>query len=276
MNGQCAYCFKFGALRNSHAIPRAAFTAMLATGNGNAIGIPHGDGNAHLTSDTGDAPLLCDKCEQHFNREFDAPMINALKSLENEILTKGFRASIKFEANHLAHAVVSVAWRICLSPAFMYSEVMLNKRHMQELDALLRLPKGSILRNCTVKLGRLADVTPAASGGFGQDMMGQFIKTPEVYSIRTKPGGKLDRFALDWTMFGYLIHLIVPRLPYPKSKNFRGLKTNATQINAVHTDIFEYQPLVDALVAGYAAQEEERLSPTLKKRSAKLLTTKLP
>ena len=98
--------------------------------------------------------------------------------------------------------------------------------------------------------------------------MRQFIKVPEAYSIRTKSKGKFDRFALDWTMFGFLIHLIVPRLVYPKSKDFGGLKRNATQINAVHIDMFKYRPLRDALVAGYAAQEEGRLSPALKKRAA--------
>lgn len=252
----------------SHAIPRAAFTSMLA-GTGNAIGIPYGDGNAHLTSDTGDAPLLCDSCEQNFNRIFDGPLVNALKSLENGILANGFRESIASDANQLAHAAVSIAWRICRSPAQMYSEVKLSHPHMKELDRVLRLPSDSILRNCTVRLGRLADGTPTTSGGFGQELMKQFIKAPETYSLRTKSNGKLDRFAIDWTMFGFLIHLIVPRLPYPKSKDFGGLKPNSTQIKAVRVDMFKYRPLKDALVAGYAAQEEGRLSPSLKKRDAR-------
>ena len=242
---------------------------MLGTGNGNAIGIPYGDGNAHLTSDTGDAPLLCDSCEQYFNREFDAPLINALKSLENGIQASGFHAAIRFEANQLAHAVVAVAWRICRSPAHMYSEVVLSQQHMRELDELIRLPTDSILANCTVRLGRLADATPEACGGFGQEIMGQFIKTPQVYSMKTKSKGKFDRFALDWTMFGFLIHLVVPRFLYPRSKNFGGLKRGAEQINAVRVDIFKYPPLMDAMVAGYAAQEEGRLSPTLKKRDSR-------
>ena len=251
----------------SHAIPRAAFTAML-DGRGNAIGIPYGDGNAHLTSDTGDAPLLCALCEGKFNRDFDAPLINALKSLENRIQTAGFRSSIAFDANQLAHAVVSIAWRICLSPAHMYSEVKLSPPHIRELERLLRSPTDSILRNCTVRFGRLADGTPSASGGFGQELMGQFLKTPQAYSIRTKPSGKFDRFAMDWTMFGFPIHLIVPRLLYPKSKAFGGLKRNSKQVNAVRVDMLNYRPLMDALVAGYAAQEEGKLSPSLKKRDA--------
>lgn len=252
----------------SHAIPRAAFAPMLA-GSGNAISIPYSDGDAHLTSDTGDAPLLCDSCERDFNRNFDAPLINTLKSLENEIQTNGFQASIAFDANQLAHAIVSIAWRICRSPAYMYSGVKLSQPHMGEMERVLRLPSESILRNCTVRLGRLADGTPATSGGFGQELMKQFIETPEAYSIRTKPKGKFDRFAMDWTMFGFLIHLVMPRLLYPKSKDFGGLKPNSKQIKAVRTDMLKYRPLRDALVGGYAAQEEGRLSPSLKKRNTR-------
>jgi hypothetical protein len=268
MTGFCAFCGKLRQLRMSHAIPRAAFVTMLANG-GNAIGIPNGDGNAHLTSDTGDAPLLCEECEGEFNRKFDGPLTNALKALENEICNDGVRASVDFEANQLAHAIVSVAWRICRSSAHMYSEVALSNDHLRELTELLRRPTDSILNHCTVRLGRLTDPTPEASGGFDQTSMGQLVKTPQPYLLRTKRTGKFDRFALDWTMFGFLIHLIVPRFLYPRSKRFGGLKRGESRISAVPINIFEYAPLDDALMAGYAAHAEGRLSPALKKRDAK-------
>lgn len=268
MDGHCAYCFKYRPLMKSHAIPRAAFKALFA-GKGNAIGIPHGDGNAHLTSDSGEAPLLCNECEGDFNRDFDGLLTNSLKSLENEILTKGPRGSITSDADQLAHAVVSIAWRISQSPAPMYSEVNLSRSHRVELDRLVRLSSEDILKNCTVRIGRLTDGTPVASGGFDEELMKQFIKAPETHSIRLKRNREAKHFAMDWTMFGFLIHLIVPRLPYAKRKGFGGLRSKTKRIKAVSTDMFKYPPLMDALVAGYAAREEERLSPSLKKREAR-------
>lgn len=268
MNGKCAYCLRFGPLKMSHAIPKAAFTPLLTTGNGSAIGIPMDGGNAHLTSDTGAAPLLCQSCERDFNRNFDAPMINALKALENEIFAGGFQKSVSFAANQMAHAIVSVAWRICLSPATMYSEVTLSHRHMQELDGLMRLPSDEILQKCTVRLGRLSDSTPMATGGFSQELMKQFIKTPQTFSLRNKSKNAFNRFAIDWTMFGFLIHLVAPRLSYPNSKKFGGLKHNSNLIRAVEAEIFEYRPMRDALVAGYAAHAEGRLTAALKRRDA--------
>ena len=265
----CAYCSNYGNLSMSHAIPKAAFKTMLRAGSGKAIGIPKGDGDAHLTSDTGEAPLLCEKCENDFNRNFDGPLTNALKVLENEIKKQGLRTTIDFPANQMAHAVGSVAWRIARSDALMFSEVVLSPKHMEELDALIRLPSDEVLKHCTVRIGRLIDKTPRKSGGFGDELMGQFMKGPGVFSTQKKRNGKFGHFMMDWTMFGFIVHIIVPRLPYPKSKNFGGLKRGATQIRAVPVDMLEYPPMRDALVAGFAAQEEDRLSPALKKRADK-------
>lgn len=243
---------------------------MMKAGSGSAIAIPVGDGNAHLTNETGEAPLLCSSCESEFNRRFDAPLANALKRLENEILTHGVQASIDCSADQIAHALVAIAWRIARSPAPMYSEVRPSPRHQQELDRLVSLPTAEVLKHCSVRLARLVDPAADQNLGFRQEVMGQLIKTPQIHTIRTKQKGKSHGFGLDWTMFGFLINLVVPRLRYPRSKSFRGLKLGQTSISAVPTGVMEYAPLANALVAGYAAHAEGRVSPTLKRRSSRL------
>ena len=266
MRGYCANCFIHSDLRKSHAIPRAAFMAM-QSGKGNAIGIPYGDGNVHRTSNSGAAPLLCNSCEATFNQAFDAPITNALKTLENNILQDGIASLITYDANQLAHAIVAIAWRISISPAKLYTEVKLDSKHLAELYTLMRSPSTEILKKCTVRIARLSDNTSRANGGFDQKIMNQILKTPEVFSLQPKANGEFANFAMDWTMFGFLIHLIVPRLPYSKNKNFGGLKRNTNQIYAPPVDIFSYRPLRSALVAGYAADQEGRLSPSLKRRN---------
>ena len=66
-------------------------------------------------------------------------------------------------------------------------------------------------------------------------------------------------------MFGFLFHVIVPKIPYPRSKRFGGLKLGSKWIEAPPVDIFEYQPILDVLVAGYAKNAEGKLSPNLKR-----------
>lgn len=267
--GICACCSQYRELSMSHAIPRSAFMPIMKVGSGSAIGIPDREGNAHLTSDTGEAPLLCAACEGEFNRQFDGPLANALKTLENEILLQGVQASIEFSADQIAHAVVSIAWRVNRSPAPMYSGVKLHRIHELELDRLLKLPAPEVLKHCSVRVARLVDPSADLGKGFRQAVMGQFIKTPQIYTVRTKRRGKSHGFGMDWTMFGFLINLVVPRLTYPKSKSFGGLKPGQATIQAVPTDVLEYAPLGDALLAGYAAHAEGRMTPALKRRSSK-------
>lgn len=267
--GICPNCQNIRELRLSHAIPKAAYKPLLEAGRGQAIGIPGREGNAHLTSETGDAPLLCDECEGEFNRRFDGPATNALKRLENEILRNGIDARIDFSSDQLAHAVVSIAWRICLSPSQVFREVKPSRSHLNQLTNVLRLPSSEVLKHCSVRLGRLASISDKSADRFRNEKVGQLIKTPDIFSIKVKRYGKLDRFALDWTMFGFLVHCVVPRIPYPRSKSFKGLKRNSNQIWATEVDMLDYPPLRDALAAGYAASAEGRMSPALKRRSAK-------
>ncbi len=267
--GQCPYCLKLGKLCMSHAIPKSAFKTMMVVGNGNAIGIPPDNGNVHLTSDSGAGLLLCGDCEGIFNRSFDGPTTNALKALDTAIISNGFRVQISFEANQLAHAVVAMAWRMCLSPAHMYSEVILSDGNLKELDTLMRKPTSEILRHCSVRVFRLSDPTPEASGGFGQNEMRQIILTPKAYSIMTNRNGKLDRFGIDWTMFSFLIQLIVPGLPFAKSKKFGGLKLGATRVATKPINILDYPPLRDAIISGFSAQQQGRIAPNLKNRTSR-------
>jgi hypothetical protein len=264
--GFCAYCGKFRSLRRSHAIPNAAFKEIFRSSGGQGIAVPAGDGNVHKTSESGAAFLLCDEDEGLFNRKFDGPLINALKRLDNEIQRSGGNSKIEFPADHAAHAIVSIAWRICASPANMYSLVKLKPHNQSEIDGIFRSQSSDVLKYCTVRLGQLYDGSKAGSEGFDRKALGQFIVSPRAYSIKVKSNGKTDRFAIDWTMFGFLFHVVVPRIPYPRSKNFGGLKRDSEWIDATPVDLFEYQPILDVLVAGYAKNAEGKLSPNLKRR----------
>lgn len=264
--GICAYCGNFRSLCRSHAIPNAAFKQIFRSSGGQGIAVPAGDGYVHRTSESGATFLLCEEDEKLFNRKFDGPLINLLKRLDNEIQKSGGPAKIEFPADQAAHAIVSIVWRICASPANMYSLVRLNRDHRMEVSRIFGLQSSDILKNCAVRLSWLFDGSKADQNGFDRKNMGQFIKSPEAFSIRVRPNGKLNRFAIDWTMFGFLIHVVVPRIPYPRSKNFGGLRLGSEWIDAAPVDLFQYQPILDVLVAGYAKNAEGKLTPNLKRR----------
>lgn len=265
-SGRCAYCHCEKKLVFSHAIPKAAFRPLLAAGSGSAIGIPDREGVVHRTTDTGEIPMLCVECEGEFNRRFDGPLSNVLKRLEKAILSGFSTPLIEFSADELAHAIVAVAWRISRSPAKMYQKVNLNAGHLRELEAVLSSPTEQVLRSCTVRVARLTDPLAKTGEGFDQSVMGQLIKTPEAFTIKSTKESPLG-FAIDWTMFGFLIHLVVPRLPFATNKKFGGLKRGSMKVRAMPINILEYAPLRDALVAGVAAQEEGRMTASMRDRA---------
>jgi hypothetical protein len=262
----CAYCAKPRELRNSHAIPDATFKAARASGKGQLIGIPNELGKIAYTQDTGAAPMLCHECESAFNVNFDSPISNFLKRLENAYLDDGPNASLQFDANELAKALVSIGWRICRSRAEFYGDANLSTRHLYELDNILRSPNPSVLKKCTIRLSRLYDSKRKGANGFADEIMKQFIINPKCYTVSMKKRGATKRFALEWTMFGFLVHLIVPRLTYPSSRSFGGLKANSKDVAFSMQCVLEYEPIMSRLAAGYAAIEQGRVSKKLAKR----------
>lgn len=263
--GLCAFCGEFRQLQRSHAIPNAAFKEIFRSSGGQAIGIPAGDGNARKTSESGAAFLLCEEDEGLFNRQFDGPLINALKRLNNEIQQPGTSSRIEFPADQAAHAIVSIAWRICASPAKMYSQIRLKPRHRIEIDRIFRYQSSEVLKHCTVKLSNIYDGSEADEERASGRDIGRFIVAPRAFSIAIRPSDKLDRFAIDWTMFGFLFHVVVPRIPYPKSVRFGGLKLGSKWTSAKPVDIFEYKPILEVLAAASAKKAEGKLSPSLKR-----------
>lgn len=261
-HGRCVFCANVGNLMMSHSIPEAAFRAALKASNGKMIGIPYGDGNVHYTSDSGAAPMLCASCEGNFNRKYDGPLSNALKSLENAILDHGPGSAIDFPANQFAHAIVSIAWRICRSNAHLYSEVILRPDHSKELDRIFRLSNEEILKNCSIILNRLTDFTK--EGGFQNETMNQFIKIPEVKL--QKNSQNFCRFMISWTMFGFKVSLIVPKLHFSMKRQKIILRRNSKKLHALPVNIIDDSQIMKALIAGYAAHVEGRLTPALLKR----------
>lgn len=265
--GACAYCGINADLQDSHAIPAAAFASMLRSGSGKVITIPGAVGNAGFSSDTGAAPLLCRQCERDFNVWFDGPLTNALKNLQNRIDAMGSASGIDFSSDQLSHALVSVAWRMERSSAEFYSGVELRPDHRKQLEQVLRLPQEEILRHCSVRLCKLQDHRPEESGGFGGKALGQLVKRPEVFLPASSRHQADGRFIIDWTMFGFLVQIAFPRLPYSSSRKLRGLKRGARKIVAPGIYFLEHKPLANALFSGLACHEEGRLTPALKKRN---------
>ena len=129
----CAFCRQERELCSSHSIPDGFFKAISRHNNGQLISIPRNEGSIHLSQNTGQSKLLCKGCESHFNRNYDASLVNAFKAWDKKIQNEGFGVYYEFSANHLAQSLTSVFWRASVSGNDLYENATINVRDRTKL-----------------------------------------------------------------------------------------------------------------------------------------------
>jgi hypothetical protein len=265
-SGKCRFCGNEGKLRNSHSIPNGFFRLLMQAGSGSAIDISTGPGKIRGTSDTGAEYLLCGQCETDFNKEFDAPLVNGLKLLDQKIQNIGFSARISFSHEQMAQAIASIIWRCCESGASHYDGTSVDDTHLAQLKHLLTTPREQILRECSVRIDRLQY---SSEDGSDQEIISRLIVAPVPCSVVTGKGNLAKSFGFYFAMQGFLIHLIVPKLPYFKNRKSGYLKRGFTTLHAPPTSILKYPPLMRMLVIARAKYEAGEVTEGVLKMTSK-------
>lgn len=260
--GKCKFCGNEDKLCNSHSIPNGIYRLIMKAGSGSAIDISSGSGKIRRTSDTGAAHLLCESCEEHFNTQFDAPIVNGLKLLDRKIQDCGFSARISFCHNQFAQAVAAIVWRCCESEASNYADTKLDGCHLAQLKHLLTSPRDQTLQRCSVRVDRLHD---SSIEGFDQESISCLIVAPVPRSIVTKKGKLSDKFGFYFVIQGFLIHIIVPKLNFAKNRKPGFLQRGSTILHAPPTSMISYPPIRDILINAKAKYESGDVSNAVMK-----------
>jgi|GEM_PF-3466710 len=246
----CAYCKNDRKLCASHAIPNGFFKAISRKNNGKLITIPGGEGSIHLGQETGKSKLLCKECEGYFNREFDSPLVNALKAWDRQIIEEGFGVQFEFSPNQMAQGLASIFWRASVSGNDMYANAKVSNRDKAQLLSIVKGEQDETLKSCSCSIRRLYDKRIPTKGGFSQEVISQIILPVNAYNIswgRKKPS---SYFAFAVIMQGFLCYLIIPRLPYGKRTAPEFLNPKKNQLRATRHYLLDYKPLMDVLVTG--------------------------
>lgn len=246
----CAYCENDRELCASHAIPDGFFKSISRHNNGKLISIPGGEGNIHLSQETGKSKLLCKQCEGDFNRRFDSPLVNAFKTWDRKITKDGFGVRFEFSPSQMSQGLASIFWRACVSGNDMYANAKVGNRDKSKLLAIVRGNQDETLKSCSCSIKRLYDERRVPNGGFSQEAISQIIFPVNAYSISW--GGKKPSsyFAFAVIMQGFLCHLFIPRLPHGKRNAPGFLNPSKCQLHAPQQYILGYKPLMDSMVAG--------------------------
>lgn len=269
-SGACRFCGNVGKLCNSHSIPNGIFRLLMQAGGGSAIDISTGPGKIKRTSETGSVYLLCKLCENDFNKNFDAPAINVLKLLDQQIQDDSFSARISFSHDQMAKAITSIIWRCCESDASLYDSTKVCGSDLNKLKRLTETPQDEVLKYCSVIINRLQDNT---ENGFDQKVISKLIIAPVPRSVISNKGRSATHFGFFLVLQGFLIHLIVPKLPYFKANQKGYLKQGFTRLHAPPTGILEYPTIMKILVEAIAKHEAGHVTKGVLIRTNKNLST---
>lgn len=246
----CAYCKKERELCASHAIPDGLFRLISRRNSGKLIAIPTGDGNIHFSNDTGKAKLLCIACEALFNRDFDAPLVNALKAWDSRIVQEGFGVRFRCCPNHIAQGLASIFWRASVSENDLYKSAKVSSQDRVNLLRIMNGPRPDALKLCSCSIQRLSDKRPSDDGGISQEIISQIILPATSYHIGWDGRRSARHFAFAVVMQGFLCWLIIPRLPHAKRNKPGFLKSSQLKQHAPTRYFLDYEPLADAMVSG--------------------------
>lgn len=249
----CAYCNEDKELCDSHSIPDSIFRMILRNNNGKLVSIPLGEKDVQYSQDTGKAKILCRDCESLFNREFDGPLVNALKKWDRKIRQEGFGAIFEYCPSQLAQSLASIFWRASVSSAEMYKGAAISQRDRASLLRIVTGPRDDALTECSCSIHRLFDKTPSEDGGFSLDQITQIILPVTAYRIGWN-GKPPKYFAFAVIMHGFLCIVVIPRLPHAKRNTPGYLRSGKLKQHAPALHFMDYPPLADAMVTGLRKQ----------------------
>lgn len=246
--GECKYCRKERELCDSHSIPNALFKCIFSKGNGQGIASSR-DGSIQNSQESGKAKILCKCCESDFNRDFDAPFVNALKEWNKKILEKGYSARYEFDPNHMAQCIASIFWRAAVSTNDMYGSEGLSNFEQLKLLKILREERCHALKNCSVLIRKLYDKRVKDDGGLSQFDISEIIYPPEWKDMTGDFNNPRCQTTIFAVLMGFLFEISIPRLKY-RNRNRPGfLSTNNSKLFAPNFYFLDFSPLESWLIS---------------------------
>lgn len=245
----CAYCMRNRELCKSHAIPNSFFKGIKRQNSGRLILLQDDQNDNCYSTNTGAAELLCNTCEAYFNKEFDAPIVNAFKAWDRKIIQYGFRTKFQFSANHITQALASIFWRACVSQSDFYENAKISVDAQKAILALIKGPQEEALKLSSCSISRLYDKRPASEGGFRQELFSNIVIPVNAYRASIGKSHKKQYLAFTIAVQGFVCTMTIPRLPFMKKNKPKYLKPNTSYLHAPLLHFLDYSPFESVAVS---------------------------
>lgn len=202
--GTCHLCGNDKELCASHALPDAAFRFLFKQGSGKAVMFVDDETTKiAYSSNSWDEYLLCKDCEDDLNARYDRYGISVLKGKACAVNrgTDGVTFT-GIDKQRFRMFVLSVVWRMAISPNRAYSNVKLPHGLEVEIRAALREHRN--IRPILVDVGLRRLKESSGTAGLSEDGLQKMLVAP----FPTEDKGVRS---VCFLLFGFVIKAFFPR-----------------------------------------------------------------
>jgi hypothetical protein len=247
--GLCRLCLNRRPLCASHALPDSAFNYILRKNAGKAIVITDdATSPARNSSDTWDAELLCEDCEQKLNRSYDAYGMAVFRGHEGSV--RADRDAVDFlriDRQRLRMFLLSIVWRVSVSNHPNYSNIDLPHAWEEDLRRAFDEERKIPDNRYTVALYKMRDSTPV--GGFSNDDLRSFIAAPFGRSYGSF-------ISVCFSFMSFFVETFFPSTPAQFAKG-RGVVFGRSPVLSVpYVEVLEVPEIMNVLVSALRKELE--------------------
>jgi hypothetical protein len=248
----CPLCELDKDICRSHALPDSAFRALFRSGSGKAVTIVDDQSTKNAySSDSWWTRLLCCDCEADLNDRYDNYGIGLLNGRGCDV--KQCASGVTFsgiDRERFRMFVLSVVWRMAISPHHAYEGVVLP--YEVEAEILLALRKNRNVRPYVAEVGvcRLAESSGSASLS-DEGLRRMIVKPFRRSSAPFHP--------VCFLLFGFVIEVFAPRPPRKAIRGF-GMACGTSPVLFAPTQEVAFFPEVLQLLVRGLDKHEQGLS----------------
>lgn len=255
MFGTCPLCDQNKELKRSHVIGASVFSKILKLSSVNAgILVSLNEKKITLSNDNWTTYMLCNKCEGHFNSEYEGYAINALRNKIEGLSIERLDHSLVYcgiDTNKIILYILSIYWRGALSTAPSYNKILMTNGINENLKSVFLGNNNYNSNLFKLKISKIIDFTHQLE----EIKMQYFIINPFVRMM--------EEGLVYWFIFeGFVFQLFMNCNETIEKENIKGIIDNtSSQITMSYVDYREIPEILEVLHHGLdLVQVNERLS----------------
>ena len=247
--GVCPLCEQNKELCDSHALPNSVFRFLFKRGSGKAVAFVDDETtNIDYSSDSWSEFLLCKECEGDLNDRYDRYGISVFRGNACKVQRNATGVTFSgIDRQRLRMFVLSVLWRMAISPHWAYGNVDLPYEVEAEIRDALREKRNVRPVVAEVGLCRLKESTGIKS--LSMENLQRILVAPF-------PRDFIGFRSVCFLLFGFVIEVFIPRPPRKITRGIGMASGSSPILFAPFQEVAAFPELLHLLVRSLEKHEQ--------------------